>query len=306
MEGRRVVGIVALCAAAAVAAILGGTVLQSRNERTSLPGAITTPLPGKPALQLELGLRVNHDPEAKALWRAQVLLDRDRKAAAALAIFQRYDSVEARLGAAFAGWTGPESLASVQEIAASAPTSAAAQLNLGWASYQAGHIADAVTAWQSTATTFPDSPYAIDALDALNRGVAPNLPPIVVDPGALSGKAKAVLLAGVRQWDLKHVVSARRDLDLAAQLAPHSPEALVAAAVARFSPDQPKASFPVLGPLTATFPQDSIVRLHLGVLLLWSREISLGKEQLRLATTEQPRSVYANQARLLLAALAHS
>ena len=92
-------------------------------------------------------------------------------------------------------------------------------------------------------------------------------------------------------------------LDAAARLAPHSPETLVAAAVARFSPASPRAPFPHLGPLTATFPHDPIVRLHLGELLLWKREVAKGKEQLRLAIAEQPKSAYAKQARLLLEAL---
>jgi tetratricopeptide (TPR) repeat protein len=295
------VGIVALCAAAAVAAIVGGTLLLSRNEHTTLPGAITTPRPGKPVLQLELGKRT--DAEASALRQAQTLLDRDGQAAQAAAIFRRYTSVEARLGLAFAEWTGPGSLAAVKAIAAANPSSPAAVLNLGWADFQAGRNADAASAWEQTASRFPDSPYAVDALDALYPGVAPGLPPIVVDPAAVPAKARAALVAGVRFWDLEHVVSARRELDAAARLAPQSPETLVAAAVALFSPDTPKAPFPQLGPLSGEFPHDSIVRLHLGVLLLWSREVAKGKAQLRLAAAEQPSSIYAKQARLLLEAL---
>ncbi len=302
MASGRVVGIVALCAAAAVAAIVGGTVLLSRNESTTPPGAITTPRPGKPVLQLEFGPRT--DTEARALAQAQTLLDRDGQAAKAAAIFKRYSSVEARLGGAFAEWTGPGSLAAVQAIATGAPGSPAALLNLGWADYQAGRNADAASAWQQTALRFPDSPYAVDALDALNPGVAPGLPYIVADPAAVPARARAALVAGVNLWDhLKEVVSARRDLDLAARLAPHSPEALVAAAVARFSPAKPKAPFPFLRPLTADFPRDAIVRLHLGVVLLWSRQVAKGREQLRLAVAEQPKSTYAKEAKLILEAL---
>jgi tetratricopeptide (TPR) repeat protein len=294
----RVVGIVALCAAAAVAAIVGGTVLLSRHESTTLPAR-----PGKPVLQLELGLR--RDAEARALEHAQTLLNRDGRATQAAAIFQRYSSVEARLGLAFAEWTGPGSLAAVKAIAAGAPGSPAALLNLGWADFQAGRNADAASAWQQTASQFPDSPYAVDALDALNPGVVPGLPPIVVNLAAVPVKAIADLKAGVRFWDLKHVVSARRKLDAAVRLAPSTAETLVAAAVARFSPAQPLAPFPHLGPLTAKFPRNPIVRLHLGVLLLWSRQVEKGKEQLRLAAAEEPASVsnYAKQARLLLQAL---
>jgi len=299
----RVVGIVALCAAAAVAAIVGGTVLLSRHESTTPPvatttsvGATTTPRPGTPVIQLEV------DPHS-ALGKAQNLLDNGHAAAAA-AIFRRYATPEAKLGLAFAQWTGRSSLASVKAIAAANPDDPAMLLNLGWADYQAGRNAAAASAWQATASRFPDSPYAVDALDALNPGVAPGLPPIEVDPNAVPAQARADLIAGVNLWNrLKRVVSARTKLDAAAQLAPNSPEALVAAAVARFSPATPLAPFPHLGPLTGTFPHDSVVRLHLGVLLLWTRQVAKGEAQLRLAAGEQPRSVYARQARQLLLAL---
>jgi hypothetical protein len=299
----RVVGIVALCAAAAVAAIVGGTVLLSRNESTTVPGAITTPRPGRPVLQLELGLR--GDQEARALARAQTLLDRDGRAAEAAAIFRRYPSVDGRLGLAFAEWTGPESLAAVKAIADRTPSSPAALLNVGWAYYQAGRNADAANAWRETASRFRDSPYAIDALDALYPGVAPGLPPIVVDTAAVPAKVRFYLEPGIRAWDLRQVVTARREFRDALRLTKQSPEVLVAAAVARFSPDTPKAPFPLLGPLSGKFPHDSIVRLHLGLVLLWSREVAKGKAQLRLAVADQPKSIYAKQARLLLQALGH-
>jgi hypothetical protein len=109
--------------------------------------------------------------------------------------------------------------------------------------------------------------------------------------------------AGVRAWDLRHVVTARRLLDAAAALAPDSPEALVADAVARFSPATPKAPFPVLGPLSGTLPKAAIVPLHLGLLLIWNRQTTLAEQQLRLAAAEEPRSIYARQAQALLAAL---
>lgn len=287
--------IVALCAVAAVAVIVGGTVLLSRHESTMLPGAITPPRPGTPVLQLEGDQRTPLAQAAKLLNTGH--------AAAAAAVFGRYATPEAKLGLAFAQWTGPSSLASVKTIAAASPDDPAMLLNLGWANYQAGRNADAVSAWQQTASRFPDSPYAVDALNALNPGIAPGLPPISVDYAAVPAKARAALVAGVNFWSQKRVVSARRKLNAAARLAPNSPEALVAAAVARFSPADSRAPFPVLGPLTATFPHDSIVRLHLGELLLWRREIAKGKEQLRLAAAEQPQSIYARQAKLILEAL---
>lgn len=296
------IGIVALCAAVAVAAIVGGTVLMSRNERTTVRGAITKPRPGPPPLQFELGLRA--DPEARALRQAQRLFETDGKAAAAATIFRRYHSLEAQLGLAFATWTGPGSLGAVQRLAAAHPDEPVALLNLGWADYQAGRNADALAAWQKTARNYPDSPYAVDAEVAISGRVLPGLPPIVVLPAAVPAAARADLLAGVHLWDLKHTLSARRKLAAAAKLAPHTPETLVAVAVARYSPLRPLAPFPHLGPLTAEFPRDSIVRLHLGFVLLWSRQIAKGEAQLRKAATLQPTSTYARAARKLLHALA--
>jgi len=258
---------------------------------------VTTPRPGTPVIELEV------DP-GTPLGKAQKLLDNGHAAAAA-AIFQRLATPEAKLGLAFAQWTGPESLAGVKAIVATGADNPALLLNLGWANLQAGRNADAATAWEQTASGFPDSPYAIDALDALHPGVVPGLPPIVVDFTAVSGRARAHLEAGWRAWNLKQVVTARRELDAATRLAPSAPETLVADAVAQFSPAEPKAPFPVLGPLTAKFRRAAIVRLHLGVLLIWSRELTKAKEQLSLAVSEQPASVYAKQARLLLAALGH-
>ena len=221
----------------------------------------------------------------------------------AAAIFRRYSTPEAKLGLAFADWTGPSSLDGVKKIAAASHDDPAVLLNLGWANYQAGRDAEAAQAWQDTASRFPDSPYAVDALNALNPGVAPGLPPIVVDSRNVPEKAWPALVTGVRLWNEKRVVSARRKIDEALRLAPHVPETRVAAAVARFSPANSRAPFPRLGPLTATFPHDSIVRLHLGEILLWRREIAKGKEQLRLAVAEQPKSIYAQQAKLILEAL---
>jgi hypothetical protein len=241
---------------------------------------------------------------SRPLGKAAKLLNSDHAAAAA-AIFRRYSSPEAKLGLAFAQWTGPESLAGVKAIVAANPEDPALLLNLGWANYQAGLNADAASAWQQTASRFPDSPYAIDALNALNPSIAPGLPLIVVDSRNVSEKAWSALVMGVRLWNRKRVVSARRQLAAAVRYAPNSPETLVAAAVARFSPADPKAPFPLLGPLSGQFPDASIVRLHLGEVLLWNRKIAKGKEQLRLAIAEQPKSLYAQYARSILNALGH-
>src|SRR4029077_14369094 len=95
----RVLAIVAVAAVAAGAGTVGVTLLQTRGEHTTLPGVQK----GKPPLELAFGLR--SDPEAKALARAAGLYTAHRYAAAG-AVFRRYDSLEAQIGAAFAAWPG--------------------------------------------------------------------------------------------------------------------------------------------------------------------------------------------------------
>jgi TolA-binding protein len=323
-RSRRVVLVVALAAFAAAAAVVGATLLQTRGERTTVPGAVTHPRPGRPLLQLEFGTR--SDPEARALVQAETLLDREHQAARAAAIFRRYHSVEAQLGSAFTSWRGPSSLEAVKRIAAAHPNDPAALLNLGWAEYQAGQNADAAAAWQRTATRYPDSPYAVDAEWALHGG-PPGLPPIVtaVEPpksianlpatrqvavlrrAAAGPNVRAKLVYGAILWNyLRMPVSAERVLAAAARLAPHDAVVRTAAAVARFSKGNPTPAFAHLGPLTAVFPHSAVVEFHLGALLVYVGEYEKAAKQLRAAVADAPRSPYAKDARTLLASLART
>lgn len=279
----RVVATVAVAAALAACATVGITLLQTRGE-----SAGTTARKGFPPLYLP-------DSQALRLYQAG-------KRSEAEALFARSHSLPDEIGAAFARWPRG-TLDDMKKLVAANPGSALAELHLGLAEYWSGRDADAETSWQLAAKAEPDTPYAVTALDFLHPGVAPGLPPIVVDAAAVESKARRQLLRGVLLWDRERSLSAKREIDAAAALAPNDPAVLAAAAVARFSPAHPFEPFPKLGPLTARFPHASVVRLHLGVLLLWTRQVAKGKAQLRLAVAEQPGSVYASQARALLRAL---
>ena len=118
----------------------------------------------------------------------------------------------------------------------------------------------------------------------------------------------AKLLYGLALQRLGHRLSARREYDAAARLAPRDPEALVAAAVGRFDKSRPVEAFSRLGPLTRRFPKATTVRFHLGLLLLWLARsqpgsVEEGKRQLRLAQTEDPGSPLAREAKRLLVSL---
>ena len=81
---------------------------------------------------------------------------------------------------------------------------------------------------------------------------------------------------------------------------PHVPEAQVAAAVGRFDKARPADAFSRLGPLTRRFPDKATVRFHLGLLLLWSGEVKEARTQLVRATTVEPGSPLASEARKYL------
>jgi len=278
------VAIVALAAAVAAGATVGATLLQTRGESTG-----TTARKGFPPLEL---------PASPALRLYQA-----GKRAQAEVIFARSHSLPDEIGAAFARWPHG-SLDAMKKLVAANPQSGLAELHLGLAYYWSGRDADAVSSWELAAKLEPDSPYAVSALDFLHPDVAPGLPPIVVDSASVDPKARTRLLRGILLWDREQPVSARREIDAAAALAPNDPAVLAAAAVASFSPAHPLEPFPKLGPLTGRFPKAAVVRLHLGVLLLWTRQVTKGKAQLRLAIAAQPESAYAKSAAQILGALA--
>jgi tetratricopeptide (TPR) repeat protein len=317
---RRVVLIVAIAALAAAGAVVGATLWQTHGESTALPVQ-----PGKPVLQLEFGLRT--DSEARALAHAENLFNKNHDATQAEAIFSRYHSLDAQLGVLFTTWSGPSSLPAVQRLVAAHPDDPAGLLNLGWAEYWAGRPAGAAGAWEKTARTFPDSPYAVDAEDALHPKSIPGLPVIVTGlelPAALKNlpaeqqlaelrraavkpNVRAKLLYGAALWTyLRRPLSAERQFAAAAKLAPHDPLARTLAAVGLFSKADPTRAFAKLGPLTAVFPHSAIVQFHLAVLLLYIGEDKKAAEHFRDTIADAPHSPYATYAKTLLASVART
>src|SRR4051812_1947514 len=311
----RVNAVVAAAAVLAVGAVVGVTLLQTRGSETTAAGAVSKPRAGIPLLLFDFGLR--NDAEVRDLARGAQLLKQGKRAPAE-ALFARHHSLQAQIGAAFARW--PD-LDTVKELAAAHPDSPIAQLHLGIALLWAGRNADAVRALEDVDTRFPDAPSAVDAEDVLYAGRdVPGLPFIVVPArlpaaptlaqqvaiaarAATKPNAQARLVYGVMLWRLHRRVSARRELEAAATLAPPDPAILTAAAVSPFTKRNPVAAFGRLGPLTGRFPGAAVVRLHLGLLLVWTRKVEKGAAQLRLAVRQEPKSVYAEQAKKLLSAL---
>ena len=173
--------VVAACAAAGAA--VGITLLQTRGEQRSEVG-VTKPRKGFPPLLLDLGLR--DDPQAAALRRANALYDRGKQAAASR-IFDRYGSLDARIGAAFSRWPDG-SLERLKQLVVSAPKSSTVELHLGLAYYWSGRTGDAVTAWRIAESAQPDTPAAVHASDLLHPSLPiPGLPPFTPSFGPPAG-----------------------------------------------------------------------------------------------------------------------
>jgi tetratricopeptide (TPR) repeat protein len=310
--------------AAAVAA--GGTVALAVITASDEDGQARseTPLAGVPPLVLDLGVRL--DPEAKQLRKAERLYSQKRRAAAGR-IFARHRSPEAQVGAALAAWPD-SSLATIERLAEDRPRDSLVLLHLGYANLWSGKAEDAAASWRRAARAQPDSAAAQRADDALHPDFPPGQPLFVpsfrAPPGldrleppaqlaaleraARRDDAHAKLLYGLALQRLGHRISARRQYDAAARLAPRDADAQVAAAVGRFDKSRPSAAFSRLGPLTRRFPDAATVRFHLGLLLLWLARSQPGsveeaKRQLRLAQAEDPRSPLAKEAKRLLAGL---
>jgi hypothetical protein len=65
-------------------------------------------------------------------------------------------------------------------------------------------------------------------------------------------------------------------------------------------------AFSRLGPLSERFPRSATVRFHLGLLLLWQRDVDEAKRQLRLARRAEPGSYMAERATAYLDELAQA
>lgn len=310
----RIFALVALAAAAASGVVVVG-VLATRNHVRPTQ----KPRSGRPPLSLELGVRA--DAEAEALRRAQTLY-RAGKVDAAARVFGRYGSLEAQVGAALADWPA-STLSRLERLQADHPRSSLVALHLGLALYWLRRNDEALAAWRVAAGDEPDTPYAVRAGDFLHPQYAPGLPRFVpsfqmplrirvlppaqqleaLRRAADGGGAHAKLLYGVALQQLGRPRSAERQFAAAARLAPGDPDARAAAAVGRFDKARPAAAFSRLGPLTRVFPTAQTIRFHLGLMLLWSAQVTEARKQLVKARDEGPNTLLGAQATQYLAAL---
>jgi tetratricopeptide (TPR) repeat protein len=309
---RLLVGGLALVAVAVVVAVA----VSGRGGETS---------PAKPP-GLELSVLLGSDGEAEALRAAERDYDSGRREAARaqFATLARDDpeSLEAAVGLAVASW--PDGTVSrLSALSAEHPGSALVHLHLGLALYADGETEEAGAEWRKAAQVEPDSPSAVKASDLLHPQMAPGLPSFFTDlsppkglqglsaqkqlerleADAKSGGADEWLLYGTALQRVGRPLAARAAFDRALELAPKRLDTQVADAVGRFDKDDPSAAFSRLGPLARDHPHAAIVRFHLGVLLLWIRQVAEARKQLDEAAATLPASLYSREAKSLLSRL---
>ena len=313
MSAQRRVALLVGAVAVAAVAVVGAAVLSSDGDSAATQGTTTEPglREGRPPLSFALGFR--EDAEAQDLTQGAGLYQRGETDAAA-ALFTRHDSLEAKVGAAFAAW--PEGThARLEQLAKLYPDLAVVQLHLGLARLWANE-GDPLEAWRAVVEAEPDTPYAIVAGNLLHPNLPRGLPafiPSFAAPSAVTklaparqlaalrraadgGGVRELLLYGVGLQRVGRPVSAARVFDQAAQRFPNHVEAQVAGAVGAFDKAAPERAFGRLGPLSKTYTNEPSVRFHLGVLLLWTGRIEGAERQFKLATKAQPGSPLAREA----------
>jgi tetratricopeptide (TPR) repeat protein len=313
--------IVAVAALAAAGVAVGATLIgRGDGENTASPHANR----GAPGLELSVLLR--NDAQAKGLRQAERAYDSGNHAAArarfATLLENDPDSLEAAVGAAVAGW--PDStLLRLRQLAAEHPGSALVHLHLGLALYAAGNDREAGAHWRQALEVEPDTPSALRAEDLLHPDMAPGRPYFypsfapTPDLGkgsaaaqlealrrqAAKGGVKVNLLYGVALQRVGRSVSAREAFGHALELDPESLDAQVADSVGRFDKAAPAEAFSRLGPLAQAHPTSGVVRFHLGLLLLWIRDVEGARKQLQRAADTDRAGFYGKEARALLSRL---
>lgn len=317
--------VAAVAALAAAVTVAGALVL---GEETSAGGGATArePAPRENAPPLELDVLLRDDSRARALRAAERAYERGDRAAARrrFAAVLRRDpaSVEAAVGEAIASWPNG-TLERLRDLVARHPESGVARLHLGLALLSAGEREEAEAQWREVERRDPDSPAALTAEDLLHPAMPPGRPyflPARPAPPALaelpparqlaalarraeSGDAREWILYGAALQRAGRPVSARVAFDRAVARESGNVEARTAAAVARFDKDDPAAAFSRLGPLASAHPRSPVVRFHLGLSLLWLRQVEQARSQLRLAERAGPQTVHGRAAARLRARL---
>ena len=245
-----------------------------------------------------------------ALRRALDLYDHGHREGRRRTTFARYRSLEARVGAALAAWPG--GFDRLAELERQHPRSSLAQLELGLAFFWQGRLAQArdgvAGRAEGAAGHVLRDPRRRPAPSPRRAGAAPVLDLV---PVAAASSTASRRRSSSRTWPptrgraapatscstasalqtLDRPVSAEREFAAAARLAPHDPDAQVAAAVGLFDKSKPAVAFSKLGPLVRVFPKAITVRFHLGLMLIWIGQLKAAKRAARPRGRRRPVAV---------------
>jgi tetratricopeptide (TPR) repeat protein len=187
-------------------------------------------------------------------------------------------------------------------LAAQHPEVALIRLELGVALAARGSSADAAAALRAAKRVQPDTPSAVRADDALHPDTPPGKPPFVPSFARPHSAVDRLLAQGIGFQAALRPVSAERAFARAARLAPRDDEAQVAAAVGLYDKDRPELAFSRLGPLVRRFAHSQSVRFHLGLLLIYVRELRQARVELRQAVALGRETRLGKRASILLSA----
>ncbi len=316
------ISLVAAAALVAVGVVVAAALLQKDDPAL---GETVAFVPEAPAL--ELAVLDRDDELARGLRQAERQYEED-DALGARTSFQQIlaknpDSIEAQIGDAVTAWP-EETEEKLQAIVDAYPDSAVARLNLGLALLAKGEPNAAREQWAEAEQREPDTPAALSAEDLLNPHSPPGRPQFVVEdvPAEIAklpleerlakveknaetrGTVHDWILYGSALETMGHRESARRAYASAVEADPESLEAQVASAVSTFDKDDPSPAFAKLGPLATANPNSSLIRFHLGLMLLWLPSLDEARKQLERAQVSDQEGFYGKQAGRVLARLA--
>ena len=148
MSAQRRVALLVGAVAIAAVAVVAAAVLSSEGDSAGTRATATEPKPreGRPPLSFALGFR--DDVEARDLTRGAALYQRGQTEAAA-ALFAKHDSLEAKVGAAYAAWPDG-TLDRLDQLAKLYPEVAVVQLHLGLVRLWSNE-GDPLEAWRAAA-----------------------------------------------------------------------------------------------------------------------------------------------------------
>jgi tetratricopeptide (TPR) repeat protein len=293
--------------------VVGAELVRESPERAGRATAVPDRVPRQGRPPLVLDTVIANVKEARDLRAAVELYERGR-VREARERFTRYDSLPARVGAAYAS-AARERVPQLRRLAREHPRSALVRLHLGLALFWEGDSHNASAQWREALAAEPDTTLALRAEDLLFPAFVRGRPTFVprfalpaADIAILRRRARAndvraKLAYGVVLQQSGRHVSARRVYREAEMLAPRDVEPKVALAVANFEKATPAVAFGRLGPLVRRWPRSPTVRFHLGLLLLWSGELDEGRRQLELARAYGGRGPLGREATRFLSRL---